>query len=54
MQHFLKAAFGAARTKIVAAELFQKLLVSVDDACAPPYSRLGGEAFATLAGEFEV
>jgi hypothetical protein len=39
MQHFLKPAAGAARAEIVPAELFDKLLVAMNDAEAALHFR---------------
>jgi hypothetical protein len=52
-QHFLKAASGTAGTEIVAAELLEKLLVSVNDSFTALHACFGRETFATFAGDFE-
>src|SRR6185503_5848168 len=49
MQHFLKAAVGAAGAEVVAAELSEQLFVAVDDPRAALHARLGRIAFSPLA-----
>lgn len=49
MQQFLKPAPGAADAEIVAAELFLKLDIAMDDADAALHAGLGRIGFATLA-----
>jgi hypothetical protein len=53
MQHFLKAAVRPARARVVAAELLDEFLVTVDDAEAALHVRLGREAATTLTGALE-
>jgi hypothetical protein len=49
----LKAAAGAARAKIVAPELFAKVLIAMDGAEAALDAGLGWEAFAAFTGPLE-
>jgi hypothetical protein len=53
MQHLLKPAAGTAGARVVAAELFEKLLVAVHDAIATLNARLGRIAFAPLTRYLE-
>jgi len=53
MQQFLKPTAGQARAGIVAAELFDQVLVTVHDPVAALDVRLGREATPTLARRFE-
>ncbi len=52
-QHFLKAAAGATRTEIVAAELLLELLAAMDYAYAALNLSLRGETPAAFARHFE-
>ena len=54
MQQFLKPARRAARTEIVAAELFGEFLLTVNDSFATLHASFRRETFATFAGDFEV
>ena len=49
----MKAASGAAGTRIVPAEPFKELLVTVDDLDATFYAGFRRETFASFAGNFE-
>jgi len=53
MQQFLKPATGAARARIVAAELLEKLLAAADHAMAALDARFGRIAFAPLTCDLE-
>jgi hypothetical protein len=53
MQHRLKPASGAARTRVVATELLDELLVAVDDALAASDVGFAGIAFAALTRALE-
>lgn len=53
-QHFLKATSRTTRTEIIATEFLAKLLLSMNNAHPAFHLRFGREAFATLAGDFEV
>jgi hypothetical protein len=53
MQHFLKAPVGPARARIVSAELFDQLLVAVNDPDAAFNVRFGREAATALTGALE-
>lgn len=53
MQHFLKAASGAAWAKIVAAQFFEKLFSAVDDAMTAFDVGFGRESFAALTAALE-
>jgi hypothetical protein len=49
MQHRLKPTTGPTGTRIIATELFDKLLVSIDDAIAALDPGFRWESFATFA-----
>jgi hypothetical protein len=53
MQHFLKAATGAAGTKVIASEFFYKFLVAPDEPEATLYVCFGWEAFAAFTAALE-
>jgi hypothetical protein len=53
MQQVLKAFVRPARAWVVAAELFDELFVSVDNAHAAFHVRLGREASSALTGSLE-
>jgi hypothetical protein len=53
MQQRLKSARGAARTRIVAAERFDELLVAVDDTAAALDAGLRRQAAAALTRDLE-
>jgi hypothetical protein len=53
MQHFLKAFVRSAWARIVSAELFDQLFVSMDDANAALYMRFRRESAATFTRALE-
>jgi hypothetical protein len=53
MQHRLKPASGAARAKIVAAQLLNQFFVTIYDAKSTLYAGFGWESFAALTASLE-
>ena len=53
MQHFLKAPLRAAGAGVIAAELLDELLVTVNGLAAALYGRFRRETLATLATSLE-
>jgi hypothetical protein len=53
MQHFLKAASGVTRAKIVAAQFFQQVFIRAYNAKSPLDAGFGGVAPAALTAALE-